>query len=224
VAAPAEGEEVPRLARIVAVADAFDAMVFDTPYRRGQPVEIAFAEIERELGRQFAPNVATAFLQIRERIAAIVCNGCLLFVFHLLLQGVAQLDPTGEGLAKRPETAEEIRGRLQSAFGLLSIAVCGSFVFQAAGVLSSGGKGWRSRVRKAAFVWIVFWAGVCLFFCLLIFAASFQARWEVAGVYYWLAGGAGVLTLVLLGTAEFFADGKRSQPTEPRIPADQPQF
>jgi putative nucleotidyltransferase with HDIG domain len=63
-----KGEEVPRLARIVAVANAFDAMVFDTPYRQGQPVETAFAEIERELGRQFAPDVVTAFLQIREKV------------------------------------------------------------------------------------------------------------------------------------------------------------
>jgi hypothetical protein len=157
-------------------------------------------------------------------IAACVCSGCLYFAFGLLLQGVAQLDPTGEGLAKRPETAEELRGRLQSAFVLLSGAVCGSLVFQAAGVLSNGGNGRRSSARKAAFVWIVFWAGACLFFCLLIFAASFGARWEVAGVYYWLAGGAGVMTLVLLGTAEVFADGERSQRTEPRTPAGQPQF
>jgi putative nucleotidyltransferase with HDIG domain len=63
-----EGEEVHRLARIVAVAEAFDAMVFDTPYRQGQPVEIAFAEIEKEQGRQFAPEVVTAFLQIREKV------------------------------------------------------------------------------------------------------------------------------------------------------------
>ena len=62
------GEEIPRLARIVAVANAFDAMVFDTPYRQGQPVETAFAEIEKELGRQFAPDVVTAFLQIREKV------------------------------------------------------------------------------------------------------------------------------------------------------------
>jgi putative two-component system response regulator len=56
------------LARIVAVADAFDAMVFDTPYRQGQPVEIAFAEIEKEQGRQFDPEVVTAFLQIRDKV------------------------------------------------------------------------------------------------------------------------------------------------------------
>ena len=56
------------MARIVAVADAFDAMVFDTPYRQGQPVEIAFAEIEKHQGGQFDPEVVTAFLQIRDKV------------------------------------------------------------------------------------------------------------------------------------------------------------
>jgi HD-GYP domain-containing protein (c-di-GMP phosphodiesterase class II) len=62
------GEDIPRLARIVSVADAFDAMVFDTPYRGGQAAESAFAEIERQRGQQFDPHVVTAFLQIRERV------------------------------------------------------------------------------------------------------------------------------------------------------------
>jgi HD-GYP domain-containing protein (c-di-GMP phosphodiesterase class II) len=62
------GEDIPRLARIVAVADAFDAMVFDSPYRRGQAVGNAFAEIERQQGEQFDPNVVAAFLQIREKV------------------------------------------------------------------------------------------------------------------------------------------------------------
>jgi putative nucleotidyltransferase with HDIG domain len=65
-----KGEDIPRLARIVAVANAFDAMVFDTPYRRGQPVAIAFAEIERQQGGQFDPEVVTALLQIREKVVA----------------------------------------------------------------------------------------------------------------------------------------------------------
>jgi HD-GYP domain-containing protein (c-di-GMP phosphodiesterase class II) len=62
------GKDIPQLARIVAVADAFDAMVFDTPYRRGQSVEVAFAELENQRGRQFDPDVVTALLQIRELI------------------------------------------------------------------------------------------------------------------------------------------------------------
>jgi HD-GYP domain-containing protein (c-di-GMP phosphodiesterase class II) len=62
-------EEIPRLARIVAVANAFDAMAFDTPYRQGLPVESAFVEIERERGRQFAPEVVAALLRTREKVA-----------------------------------------------------------------------------------------------------------------------------------------------------------
>src|SRR5207245_2165985 len=63
-----KGEDIPRLARIVAVANAFDAMVFDTPYRRGQAIEIAFAEIEGHQGQQFDPDVVTAFLQVRDTV------------------------------------------------------------------------------------------------------------------------------------------------------------
>jgi HD-GYP domain-containing protein (c-di-GMP phosphodiesterase class II) len=63
-----KGDDIPFLARIVSVADAFDAMAFDTPYRQSQPVEIAFAEIERQRGGQFDPDVVTAFLHIREKV------------------------------------------------------------------------------------------------------------------------------------------------------------
>jgi putative nucleotidyltransferase with HDIG domain len=62
------GKDIPQLARIVAVADAFDAMVFDTPYRRGRSVEAACAELEKERGHQFDPDVVSALLQIREHI------------------------------------------------------------------------------------------------------------------------------------------------------------
>lgn len=62
------GEDIPRLARIVAVADAFDAMTSDRPYRQGMAPEVAFAEVEKQRGRQFDPEAATAFLQIRQRV------------------------------------------------------------------------------------------------------------------------------------------------------------
>jgi HD-GYP domain-containing protein (c-di-GMP phosphodiesterase class II) len=61
-------EDIPLLARIVAVAESFDAMTFDTPYRRRIPVEEAFAELDRQQGAQFDPTVVTAFLQIREQV------------------------------------------------------------------------------------------------------------------------------------------------------------
>jgi putative nucleotidyltransferase with HDIG domain len=63
-----EGTGIPELARIVAVADAFDAMTSDRPYRAGMEAETAFLEVEKQKGRQFDPDVATAFLAIRQRV------------------------------------------------------------------------------------------------------------------------------------------------------------
>ncbi len=63
-----KGDQTPRLARIVAVADAFDAMTSDRPYRAGMPADVAFTEVEKQKGRQFDPECASAFLAIRQRI------------------------------------------------------------------------------------------------------------------------------------------------------------
>jgi len=59
------GEVIPRGARILAVADAYDAMIRERPYRKAMSFEKACAEIERCSGRQFAPEVADAFLKTR---------------------------------------------------------------------------------------------------------------------------------------------------------------
>ena len=66
------GEAIPRLARIVAVADTFDAMTSDRPYRKGMPPEIAFAELERQSGKQFDPQGVEAFLAIRDRVLQVM--------------------------------------------------------------------------------------------------------------------------------------------------------
>ncbi len=62
------GEAISPLARVVAVADAFDAMTSDRPYRKGMAPEAAFAEMEKHAGRQFDPAAAHAFLAIRPAI------------------------------------------------------------------------------------------------------------------------------------------------------------
>jgi HD-GYP domain-containing protein (c-di-GMP phosphodiesterase class II) len=62
------GEQIPRLARIVAIADAFDAMTTNRPYREKMPLERAFAEIRDKAGSQFDPDMARAFLRLRGRI------------------------------------------------------------------------------------------------------------------------------------------------------------
>src|SRR5262249_51812081 len=62
------GEAIPHLARVVALADAFDAMTSDRPYRKGMPPAVAFAEIEKQAGRQFDPTFAAGFLGIKDSI------------------------------------------------------------------------------------------------------------------------------------------------------------
>ncbi|GAB4468918.1 MAG: hypothetical protein OHK0029_41460 [Armatimonadaceae bacterium] len=54
--------EIPLIARIIAVGDAFSAMTSDRPYRRGKTEEEALQVIREESGRQFDPECATAFL------------------------------------------------------------------------------------------------------------------------------------------------------------------
>ncbi len=56
------GEEIPLEARIIAVVDAFDAMVHDRPYRRAMPLAEAREELLRESGRQFDPAVVEVLL------------------------------------------------------------------------------------------------------------------------------------------------------------------
>src|ERR1019366_93217 len=60
------GEEIPLGARIFAISDTMDAMMSDRPYRRGRPYSVVRAEIERESGRQFDPQVVAVFLSIPE--------------------------------------------------------------------------------------------------------------------------------------------------------------
>jgi putative two-component system response regulator len=59
-----EGDEIPREARIIAVADAFDAMMSKRPYRNGLTFTEAMAELRRVAGPQFDPQVVDAFFEV----------------------------------------------------------------------------------------------------------------------------------------------------------------
>ncbi|HWW77550.1 MAG TPA: HD domain-containing phosphohydrolase [Pyrinomonadaceae bacterium] len=56
------GEDIPLMARVVQVADTFDAMVEQREYNSPRTVEDAVAELRREAGRQFDPRLVEAFL------------------------------------------------------------------------------------------------------------------------------------------------------------------
>jgi putative two-component system response regulator len=58
------GEDIPLHARITTLADAFDAMTTDRPYRAARSREEATEEIRRERGGQFDPNVVDVFLDL----------------------------------------------------------------------------------------------------------------------------------------------------------------
>jgi response regulator RpfG family c-di-GMP phosphodiesterase len=69
------GEEIPLVARVLAVADAFDAMTSPRPYRQALSVGEAREQVQRLAGQQFDPRVVEVFLQFpAEQLEAIRSN------------------------------------------------------------------------------------------------------------------------------------------------------
>ncbi len=65
-----KGEQIPKIARIISVADAYVAMTDERVYRQARTKEEAIAELKRCSGTQFDPQVVEAFLQVLD-----TCNG-----------------------------------------------------------------------------------------------------------------------------------------------------
>lgn len=61
-----QGEQIPLMARVVAVADTFDAVTTNRPYQQAYPLEDAVATIRRLVGSRFDAKVVTAFLHAYE--------------------------------------------------------------------------------------------------------------------------------------------------------------
>jgi response regulator RpfG family c-di-GMP phosphodiesterase len=58
-----KGEDIPLVGRIIAVADVFDALISDRPYRDGMPMEEALQIISEGIGSHFCPTVGAAFFR-----------------------------------------------------------------------------------------------------------------------------------------------------------------
>ncbi len=59
-----KGENIPFAARCLAIADAFDALTSNRPYRAGLTVNNALAEIKNNLGTQFDPAMGNMFIKL----------------------------------------------------------------------------------------------------------------------------------------------------------------
>ena len=68
------GDQTPQIARIVAVADAFDAMSSDRPYRKGLPFERVDQIFKEGAGKQWDPQVIAAYFSARQDILTIAQN------------------------------------------------------------------------------------------------------------------------------------------------------
>ncbi|MGB4592624.1 MAG: HD domain-containing phosphohydrolase [Coriobacteriia bacterium] len=70
-----KGEEIPMLARVLTVADAYEAMIADRPYRRGRSEQDAVLELRRCSGSHFDPRVVDAFIHVLEEKPDILIQG-----------------------------------------------------------------------------------------------------------------------------------------------------
>ena len=61
-----KGDDIPFIARIIGVADAYDAMTADRPYRKGMSNEVAIDEIKKGAGTQFDPTIAKVMITLIE--------------------------------------------------------------------------------------------------------------------------------------------------------------
>jgi len=75
-----KGEKIPLPARIVLVADAFDAITTDRPYRGGRPVSAAVEEIRANAGTQFCPRVVGVLEALYREERSVLAAGRLVAV------------------------------------------------------------------------------------------------------------------------------------------------
>lgn len=63
-----KGEQIPLYARIVALADCYDAMIEERPYKKQMSKEAALKEIQRQKGKQFDPVLTDIFCKVMQKI------------------------------------------------------------------------------------------------------------------------------------------------------------
>ena len=69
-----QGEQIPIAARIVAVADIFDALTSQRPYKKAWSVDEAFAELQALAGKKLDPHCVTALINNRQKVESIMAS------------------------------------------------------------------------------------------------------------------------------------------------------
>ena len=59
-----QGEDIPYQARIIAIADTYDAMTSDRAYRKALPLDVVMEEFSENRGIQFDPKMVDVFLEM----------------------------------------------------------------------------------------------------------------------------------------------------------------
>lgn len=101
------GEEIPLAGRITAVADVFDALTHERPYKSAWEADRAIAEIVRQSGRQFDPRVVEAFTSIDLSVVA----------HSLPAEGDLAADPRARAAAAEAERVEPAIPRVRVGSG-----------------------------------------------------------------------------------------------------------
>lgn len=106
------GEQIPLAARIMAVADVFDALFSARPYKAGYSLDDCFSKIEEKSGIQFDPEIVAAFVNIRPQIEAMVKDVTLeSFDGIEELEGTDSVETVAELEGTEPaETVAELEG------------------------------------------------------------------------------------------------------------------
>ena len=100
------GDEIPRLARVLHVADAFEAMTADRPYRKALSTEQALAELRKFAGVQFDPECVDAFVRTTWADDARDTDAGVIKPIPLLGQLAARTDPAYDAPAPGSPAAD----------------------------------------------------------------------------------------------------------------------
>ena len=106
------GEEIPLAGRIVAVADVFDSLTHERPYKKAWSVRDTLAEIEREAGAQFDPRAVEAMLRLAPEVAVLEKEAMQQVRANAPSNGESVLPPLPSAIADG-DVVEELRRRVR---------------------------------------------------------------------------------------------------------------